>query len=576
MVELDTPELRAAFAREVGDVNRRRLRVIGPIMVVVHVVHAWLFWVAAAEPGALNEVTRVALSRLVVVHATMVPITGLLTALVFRSPRGVVPRLMGPVVATLYLVHGALCTAIGLASTQSVSTYVGYCLGMAVILCIAPRTAVIAYCIGLATLVVSLVAIIPSSVAFLATMPTCGTITAVGVALAMTLYAARRRAFRQRVTIERQRDQLGALNTDLERRVQAQVGEIVAHAAEVEQLNAQLRAQVRARSTELSLALARLAERRRGSAVPSGTLLGGRFLVGDVIGEGAMGVVYRGIDQVSRARIAIKVVQATSTQTLEALRRFAREAGAAAAIAHPAVVRMLDVDISDDGLLYQVQELVDGQALARAMQRAWRPGDAARVGAVLCDALAAAHAVGVVHRDVKPENIMLTRTAPGLKLLDFGIAKLYAAVHGGDAVTRTGMIIGTPAYMAPEQVLGASEVGDRADVYAAGVILFRLLSARHPFESESPREMMMSRLLDDAPRVRTVQPPVPAALAQLVDRCLARRPDERPSAAELAGQLARWANAAGAPPLEGNLGVLSETAPTLAEAAIGGDDLSTY
>src|SRR6185436_15247452 len=131
------------------------------------------------------------------------------------------------------------------------------------------------------------------------------------------------------------------------------------------------------------------------------------------------------------------------------------------------------------------------QSLARMMQLPWCPGHAARVGAVLCDALAAAHAVGVVHRDVKPENIMLTPIAPGLKLLDFGIAKLYAAVHGGGAVTRTGMIIGTPAYMAPEQVLGASEVGDRADVYAAGVILFRLLSARHPFESESPCQMMM-------------------------------------------------------------------------------------
>jgi serine/threonine-protein kinase len=576
MVEIDAPELRDAFAREVGDVNRRRLRVIGPVMVVVHVVHAWLFWVAAAEPGALNEVSRVALGRLVVVHVAMVPLTGLLTVLVFRSPRGVVPRLMGPVVATLYLVHGALCTALGLISTQSVSTYVGYCLGMAVIVCIAPRTAVIAYCIGLATLVVSLLVIVPSSVAFLATMPTCGTITAVGVALAVTLYAARRREFRQRVTIERQRDQLGALNADLERRVQAQVGEIVTHAAEVEQLNAQLRAQVRARSSELSLALARLAQRRRDSDVPSGARLGGRFVVGDVIGEGAMGVVHRGVDQLTGARVAIKIVQATSTQSLEALRRFAREAGTAAAIGHPAVVRMLDVDISDDGLLYQVQELVDGQPLAHMMQLPWPPGDAARVGAVLCDALAAAHAVGVVHRDVKPENIMLTPIAPGLKLLDFGIAKLYAAVHGGGAVTRTGMIIGTPAYMAPEQVLGASEVGDRADVYAAGVILFRLLSARHPFESESPREMMMIRLLDDAPRIAAVQPPVPSALAQLVDRCLARQPGERPPAAELAHELARWADAAGTPPLECSAGARPETAATLAEAAVGGDDLSTH
>ena len=530
IVELDTPELRAAFAREVADVNRRRLRVLGPLMVLVHVAHAWLFSVAASDRGSLTEPMIQALHRFVVIHSTMVVITGFLTLLVLRSRSPVIARWMGPVVATLYLTHGALSTASGLVSTQSVSTYVGYCLGMAVILCISTRTAVIAYCIGLATLIVALFVIVPSSVAFLATMPTCVTITAVGVALASVLHTARRREFRQRVTIERQRDQLGALNSDLERRVQAQVGEIVAHAAEVDQLNAQLRAQVRARSSELSLALARLAQQRQqGDAVLRGTLLGGRFEVEDVIGEGAMGVVYQGIDRATRTRVAIKVVQATSTRTLDALRRFAAEASAAAAITHPAVVRMLDVDISDDGLLFQVQELIDGVPLARMAGRIWTPREVARLGAVLCEALAAAHAVGVVHRDVKPDNIMLTTSAPGLKLLDFGIAKLYAAVHGhdGDAMTRTGMIIGTPAYMAPEQVLGASEVSDRADVYAVGVVLFRLLSKRQPFETESPREMMMSRLLDDAPSVRTLQPLVPESLAQLVDRCLTREPDRR-------------------------------------------------
>jgi serine/threonine-protein kinase len=576
IIELDTPVLREAFAREVADVNRRRLRVIGPIMVVVHVVHAWLFWVAAAERGTLTEPMVRALERLVIVHGAMVPLTGFLTVLVYRSGHRVIARLMGPVVATLYLMHGALATAIALAATQSVSTYVGYCLGMAVILCISTRAAVIAYCIGLATLVVSLLAIVPSSVAFLATMPTCGTITAVGVALASVLHAGRRREFRQRLTIERQRDQLGALNTDLERRVQAQVGEIVAHATEVEQLNAQLRAQVRARSSELSLALARLAQQRgQADADLRGTLLGGRFVIGDVIGEGAMGVVYQGIDQATLARVAIKVVQATSTRTLDALRRFAHEAGAAAAITHPAVVRMLDVDISDDGLLFQVQELIDGESLARMTARAWSPGDAARVGAVLCEALAAAHAVGVIHRDVKPENIMLTTGAPGLKLLDFGIAKLYAAVHGhaGDAMTRTGMIMGTPAYMAPEQVLGASEVSDRADVYAVGVVLFRLLAGRQPFEAESPREMMMGRLLDDAPSIRAFQPLVPESLAQLVARCLARQPEERPPASELAHQLSRWADAAGAPPLEGTY---VRRAAAATQPAGGGDDMSTY
>jgi serine/threonine-protein kinase len=128
--------------------------------------------------------------------------------------------------------------------------------------------------------------------------------------------------------------------------------------------------------------------------------------------------------------------------------------------------------------------------------------------------------------------------------------------------------------MAPEQVLGAREVGDRADVYAVGVILFRLLTGRQPFEAESPREVMMSRLLDDAPGVRAVQPLVPEPLARLVDRCLARSPDDRPPAAELARELARWADAAGAPPLDNGTRVMREAAPTL--PAGSGDDLSTY
>jgi serine/threonine-protein kinase len=111
------------------------------------------------------------------------------------------------------------------------------------------------------------------------------------------------------------------------------------------------------------------------------------------------------------------------------------------------------------------------------------------------------------------------------------------------------MIIGTPAYMAPEQAMGADEVTDRADIYAVGVILFRLLSERAPFEAESPRAMLALRLLDDAPGVRRFRPELPAALADLVDRCLARRPELRPSAAALGRELAAWADADGAEPL---------------------------
>jgi len=552
VADAGAPESPGAFAREVADTNRRRLRVLGPIMIAVHLVHVWVFRVAAEQQSTLASDLLRERHGLMLVHAAMVPITGCLTVLVFRSRSDVIARLMGPLVATLYLVHGALCTYFDLITHQAVTVYVSYCLGMAVILCISPREAAIAYGVGLITLVGALLWNAPSQLSSLATMPTCGTITAVGVALASVLHAGRRRELRQCLTIERQRDQLGALNAGLERRVEEQVGEILARATEVERLNAQLQAQVRARSEELSLALARLARRRKQDDAPlRGTLLRGRFAVGDVIGEGGMGTVYEGIDRTTGGRVAIKVVQAASTRTLDALRRLVREAGAAAAVDHPAVVRMLDLDISDDGLLFQVQELIDGEPLARMAKRAWSPAAAARLGSVLCDALAAAHAVGVVHRDVKPENIMLITGAPGLKLLDFGIAKLHAAVHGSeDAMTRTGMIIGTPAYMAPEQALGMAEVGDRADVYAVGVVLFRLLSERQPFEAESSREMMMSRVLREAPSVREFQPAVPESLARLIERCLAREPGDRPRAGELARQLAAWADAAGAPRLE--------------------------
>ena len=244
------------------------------------------------------------------------------------------------------------------------------------------------------------------------------------------------------------------------------------------------------------------------------------------------------------------MIQATSTRQLEAIRRFIGEAGTAATLTHPAVVRMLHVDVSDDGLLFQVQELVEGGTLSTWLGHKWPPGDAARLCAVLADALADAHARGVVHRDVKPDNVMLTSTAPGLKLLDFGIAKLYDAVSAGDKTTRGGgLVLGTPAFMAPEQAGGDGDVGDRADVYAVGLILFWLLTARGPFEAASPQEMMMRHALAPAPDVRTVDATVPAPLAELLVRTLAKDPKSRPSASELATMLGAFADATGALPL---------------------------
>jgi len=184
LVELTTPELRDGFAREVADINRRRLRLIGPIMVLVHVAHVAVFRYVATHEDSLTETALRTLDVLSLNHCAMVLLTGFLTVLVFRSQNRLVGAVMGPLVATLYLVHGATCTAVALTAVQSVTTYVGYSLGMAVILCISPRAAVVAYSIGLLSLIASLLIVVPTAQTFLTTMPTCATITAVGVALA--------------------------------------------------------------------------------------------------------------------------------------------------------------------------------------------------------------------------------------------------------------------------------------------------------------------------------------------------------------------------------------------------------
>jgi serine/threonine protein kinase len=335
------------------------------------------------------------------------------------------------------------------------------------------------------------------------------------------------------------------LNASLERRVDEQVSEIKERAADIERLNAQLHAQVRERSRELADALARLAEQRsEDPSVERGRILGGRFEIAEFLGEGGMGSVYAGVDRTTGDRVAIKITRARSIAEFDALQRFVREAGTAAAVTHPAVVAMIHVDIAEDGLLYQVQELIEGDTLQSrgAPGRTWSPVISARLVSVLCEGLAAAHAKNVIHRDVKPSNVMITRAVPGLKLVDFGIAKVFADAQGAGDSTMTGLILGTPAYMAPEQLDGVRDLTDRADVYAVGVMLFQLLTGRHPADAQTGRRPVgiERRVRNADPRV--FESEVPAALADLVASCLATDPTQRPSAATLARSLANFAD----------------------------------
>jgi hypothetical protein len=542
---------REAFAAEVAETNRRRAMVLLPLMAIAHAIHLAVFRVSPSERATLAP--RIAQWRdgLAAVHGVTMVVVGMLALAGWRYGRTRAGRLLGPVAAATYLVHGAVVAGVDQLSVTSVTPFVAYCLAQAVITCLTPVEALVVYAVGLATFVPAVLVMQPSASARLAALPSGITIVFVCVALSWMLHLARRRDFAQRVTIESQRATLAELNVGLEQRVKEQIAEIVERAREVEELNAQLHARVRARSAELSIALAKLARRDTAAALPQGAVLGDRFEIEDMLGAGGMGTVYRGIDRTNGTRVAIKVIHADASPHLDTLHRFIREAAAAATVDHPAVVRMIHVDVSDDGRLFHAQELVVGETLRGRHRRGhcWEPGVVARLVSVLCDALAAAHAVGVIHRDVKPANVMITRTAPGLRLLDFGISKLYDEA-GEDGTTRTGVVLGTPSYMAPEQMGGAQGVTDRADVYAVGVTLFLLLTGQLPFDDATPHEYRLAAMLRDAPDVRSLRPDVPAPLSRLVARCLEKNPPSRPGARELALELAELADSHGVAPVE--------------------------
>ena len=463
--------------------------------------------------------------------------------------------MLGPVTAAAYLVHAAVVAGIDQIAVTSVTPFIGYALGIAVIVRLTPRAALLTYGIGLIAFVRAITDMQPSAQARMAELPNGVSIVAVSLVLATALYATRRRDFAQRLVIDQQRKELSHLNAGLEQRVSEQVAEAVARAAEVERLNAQLRAQVRERSAELSIALARVAHQRDSTnegGLRAGSVLADRFEVEGCLGEGSMGAVYAGTDRTTGSRVAIKVVQASSRRQLDALRRFLREARTAASVRHPAVVEMLHVDVSEDGMLFQVQELVEGFALRECcgQNQRWEAGLVARVGAVLCSALAAAHEVGVVHRDVKPSNVMLTPVAPGMRLLDFGIAKLYEDADTIDRETRTGMVVGTPEFMAPEQVTASRNVSGLADVYAVGVTMFVLLTGRHPFVFRSMNRMLFDHVMVEAPDVRSIRASH-SRFDGVVDGTVSfEKPEARPSAAELAVALGHVADERGAPSLD--------------------------
>jgi serine/threonine protein kinase len=257
-----------------------------------------------------------------------------------------------------------------------------------------------------------------------------------------------------------------------------------------------------------------------------------------LIGRGGMGLVYEAVHEEIGRRAAIKVLHPELSADPLVASRFLNEARAANLVRHPGLVEIFEFGRLADGAPYIIMDFLDGESLADALKR---DGDALRAAALdvirqLAAALGAAHARGILHRDLKPENVMLIPDVerPGhkrVKILDFGIAKLGAPGPGDAASalarTRPGMAMGTPAYMAPEQCLGAEQVDGQADVYSLGVLFYEVLSGRRPFEAPTPLEVMTMHVRAAPPPLRI--PGLDPRIVLLIESMLAKAPGDRPT-----------------------------------------------
>jgi tetratricopeptide (TPR) repeat protein len=281
---------------------------------------------------------------------------------------------------------------------------------------------------------------------------------------------------------------------------------------------------------------------------PAAQPLAGRFVIEREVGRGGVGIVYRAHDQVSGQAVALKVIALPGVDAGEEA-RFRREGRILAGLHHPGIVRVVAFGQLDEGQPYIAMEWLDGEDLAQRQKRSPLViAKSINVAADVCDALAAAHEAGIVHRDVKPSNVILVGSGPGkngpfeVKLVDFGVAAAEDA-----KLTRTGAIVGTPAYMAPEQARGDGEIDARADLYALGATLFEMITGRPPHMGPTPIAILARLVTTPPPRLSEVFVDAPARLDDLMAMLLATNPNERPeSAAQVARDLREIAEEIGA------------------------------
>ena len=268
------------------------------------------------------------------------------------------------------------------------------------------------------------------------------------------------------------------------------------------------------------------------STIREGEILGGKYRLEKEIGRGAMGTVWSAVHLTLGQRVAIKLIAAEHAQAPEARRRFSTEAKAAARLRSRYVVQVYDDGETPAGTPYIVLEYLDGETLEQRLEREHDLplNDAVRITRHVGRALSRAHAQGIVHRDLKPGNVFLTRTEDDelgwvAKVLDFGIAKVEE--HGIASTTKTGTLLGTPLFMSPEQVRGASSVDSRTDLYALGMVFYTMMTGNFAFNGESFTDVLVAICSGPLPDLRATSPWIPVSVADWFQRACAREPQQR-------------------------------------------------
>jgi serine/threonine-protein kinase len=301
--------------------------------------------------------------------------------------------------------------------------------------------------------------------------------------------------------------------------------------------------------------------------VQEGDILADKYCVEKVIGQGGMGVVVAARHIQLGQKVALKFLLPAACSDEGAVARFLREAQAAFQIQSEHVARILDVGTLANGAPFMVMEFLNGLDLSDAIRQGPLPVEEA-VGYVLqaCEAIAEAHSRGIVHRDLKPANLFLTHRPDGsslVKVLDFGISKASGSTTGSTpSVTATAALMGSPSYMSPEQLRSSKHVDARTDVWALGVVIHQLVSGRMPFDGETMTELLSMIAADPPTRLRAVQPNAPAALEELILRCLEKDVARRtPNVAVLAQELAPFASPSDRLSVERVMRVLGQGGP---------------